>query len=262
MSFWDDITGGGPKQVSTLNPDQAAVSTPLAGYFDKTLAGGPNQYLYGGQLTAPITTGEQQGVDQSSRLAALTGNTVNQLGNYDPNQINSDFNKYVQAPSMSNWQNNIAPYLREQLNGFSSEQGNVLSRSLLTNQNNLDQMRMGYLQQGKDTALNALGVGNTVNATNQNIQAVPREIQQAGLTAGYNNFLQANQTYQNSVNQMLNYLGIQTNALVQQPNPLAIITGGAQAGAQTYSAVQNANANNTNANTMSQYAQLAALAGV
>lgn len=254
MSFWDDITGGSPKQTSTLNAGQSQVSDQLAKYFG-TL--NPSTFNYNGPLTASITPGQQQIVNGASNFYPEAMQTYGQIGNYDPNQVNANFNQYVQQPAIQNWQNNIAPYLRESMPAFSSEQGNVLARSLLSEQNQLDQQRIGYQQQAQVNALNALSGAAGYNTQAMGIQSVPYEINQAGLSNQYQAFLNSNNQYQNATNQMLNYLGVQTNAMYQPTNPLATIASLGQAGVQGYSSYQNAQSNQQ----MAQAMQMMALAG-
>lgn len=225
------------KMISTLNPDQQQVGGDLRQTFQNQAAAGPRGWQYTGQLDAPMGQGEQGVIDNNARMNAIAGNTFGQIGTYDPNKTNEDFNKYIQQPSLQNWQANEAPYLREQLSGFSSEQGNVLNRGLQTLNNNLSQQRMGYHQQAQVNALNALSGANTYNQGSMAIQSVPREIQQAGLDRHYQNFVQGNQAYQNSVNQMLGYLGIQTQAAVQKPSAFQQILGGVGAAANVIGSV-------------------------
>lgn len=244
--------------VPTLNPQQQQVSSQLAGYF-----GGlnPNSFDYSGQLTAPITSGQQDVVGQSARLGALANNTFSQIGQYDPTAVNQQFNQTIQQPALQNWTQNVAPLLRESMPAFSSEQGTTLSRALNTEQNNLDQMRMGYQQQAQTNALSALGQGAQFNATNMGIQSVPQELQQAGLTNAYNAFVQSNQQYQQSTNQMLSYLGIPTQALQVQPSLAQDFIGLGQAGAQIYGAYQGGQQQQQNSAQLAQIAAMAAQAG-
>lgn len=225
--------GNSPWQP-TFDANQQPVSQELSQYFQGL---NPQSFSYTGQMTAPMTAGQSQVVDQSSRLGALANNTYSQLGSYDPNQVNSDFNNNIENPSWSNFTNNIAPYLRENLNGFSSEQGNVLSRAALTNQNNLDQQRMTYQQNAKDTALSALQGGSQFNTSNMALQSVPQAIQQAGLSNAYTNFTNSNQQYSNALQQMLGYLNVQSQAYVQQPNQMQQLLGAGQSAAQIAAAM-------------------------
>jgi len=233
MGFFDSSA----KSYSTLDSGQQSVEGNLVPQFNQNLAAGPSQYIYKGNLTAPITAGEQGVVDQNARINALAGNTYSQIGTYSPSDINNQFDTNIQAPAMRNWEQNVAPYLRESMPSFSSEQGNVLARALNTEQNNLDQMRVGYQQQGQVNALNALQGANQYYQGSEAIQAVPREIQQAGLDKQYTAFIQGNQLYQQNVNQMLNYLGIQTQALQPQSSPFQNVLAGIQTAANVASAM-------------------------
>ena len=236
---------------SQLSGPQQQTLGSLGQYFQQL---NPQSFNYSGQLTAPINAGQQQVVGQMGQLGQEANQTYANIGQYDPNTINQQFNSDIEQPAMANWQQNIAPYLRESMPAFSSEQGNVLSRSALTEQNNLDQMRMGYQQGQEQIAGNALTQGAAFNQANMAIQSVPQEIQQAGLTNSYNAFVQSNTQYQQSVNQMLGYLGIQSQAAVQNPNlaqtAVAGIGAGANLGINAVGAQSNANLNNAYINAL------------
>lgn len=218
----------------TFDQNQQPVSQQVSQYFQGL---NPQSFNYTGQLTAPIGQGESDLVANNARLNAIAGNTFGQIGQYNPQDINDQFDKNVQNPTLSAWQNTIAPYVRAQAPAFSSDQARLVGESGQQLAAGLGQQRMSYQQQAQTNALNALSGANSYYQGAAGIQAIPREIQQAGLTNAYNNFLNSNQQYSGAVGQMLGYLGIQSQAYVQQPNPLQQLIGAAGAGAQIGSAL-------------------------
>lgn len=215
MASWFSTTKTNP--YGTLNPEQVSLDKSLGPELQTRATGDYSQFLYPGQLQAPIGAGEQDVVNNAARTNAIAGNTYNRIGAYDPQAVNDQFDQYIQRPSQQNWMNDVAPYLRENLNAFSSEQGNVLARAALTNQNNLNQQRVGYQQQAQVNALNALSGASAYNKGALDIAAAPRLIQQAGLDKAYNNFIQANAQKRDSINQALQFLGISTGTTTQDP---------------------------------------------
>lgn len=236
MPSWFSTTKTDP--YGTLNPEQVNLNKNLGPDLTNRATGDYSQFMYPGQLQAPISQGEQDVVNNAARTNAIAGNTYNRIAQYDPNQVNEDFNTNIARPSTQNWMNDVAPYLRENLNAFSSEQGNVLARAALTNQNNLNQQRMDYQQQARTNALSALTGASNYNTNALNIAAAPRAIQQAGLDKAYNNFIQANAQKSNSINQALQFLGISTGTTTQDPTTFGNILSTAQSAANIYSAIR------------------------
>lgn len=240
--IWDILSGPQQNLLSQLGPN-----------LQGQLAGGPDQWRYGGQLNAPIGQGESDLVANNARMNAIAGNTFGQIGQYNPEDINAQFDKNVQNPTLSNWQNVIAPYIRAQAPAFSTDQARLVGESGQQLAANLGQQRMGYLQQGQTNALNALSGANSYYQGAAGIQAIPREIQQAGLDKAYADFLQGNQSYQNSVSQMLQFLGIGTTAVTPQSNPYQQAIAGAGAGANLGVSLAGANAQNAQNNAITNY---------
>ncbi len=231
--FGNNKSGVDP--YGALNPDQRQLSQALGPQLTSAVNAPYTNYLYPGQTTAPITQGEQDVVNNSSRMNAVAGKTYDQLATYDPQKFNQDFNNEIQDPTFANFKNNIEPYLAQEIPSFGTARANVVARNLTDLQNNLLQQRFTSNQAAKDTAINALNSANTYNQGAEAIAAVPRVIQQAGLDAQYNNFIQANQQKQNSVNQALNFLGISTGTYQQPPDQMAQLINLLKTGAQVAS---------------------------
>lgn len=261
MGSWFSETKKDP--YGTLNPEQVGLNKALGPDITNRATGDYSQFLYPGQLTAPITQGEQDVVNNSARLNAVAGDTFNRIGKYDPASINEQFSNDVFRPTLQNWQNDVAPYLRSTVPAFSSMQGTLLNKSLSTLQNDLLQKRMGYQQQAQVNALNALSGGSSYNANAAKIAAIPREIQQAGLGRDYENFIQANGQKRDSINQALQFLGISTGTAEQESTTFGNILATGQALANISSTLQGngGNAPPTGQNPSSLGAQTSSFGG-
>lgn len=236
MASWFSTQKTDP--YGALNPEQRQVNQALGNSLMGSVNNGYQGNLYQGQLTAPIGKGEQNVVDNSARFNAVAGDTFNRLSTYDPNQVNSDFNQYVQDPTFSHFKNEIEPLLGEELPSFGTARAQVVARAANDLASGLSTQRMGYQQQAKDTALNAISGANTYNQGAAQIASIPRQIQQAGLDREYANFIQANQQKQNSLNQALNFLGISTGTTTQDPTTFGNLLSTAKSAAEIYGAVQ------------------------
>lgn len=258
MASWFSTLDKDP--YGTLNPEQRQVNQALGSTLINNMSGTGN--TYGGQLNAPIGSGEQNVVDNSARLNAVASNTYNRLGTYDPAQFNTDFNNQIQDPSIDNFKRNIEPLLGEELPSFGTARANVVSRAANDLQNNLLQQRFTSNEAAKNLALNALSGGNTYNQGAMAIQAVPREIQQAGLDRDYKAFLDANQSKKDSLNQALQFLGISTGSTTQEPTDFGNYMATAQAlGNIVGSVIPGASGGSTNPGSSTAISNTKALSG-
>lgn len=220
----------------TLNPEQVALTKSLGPEITSRATGDASQYLYGGQLNAPISDGEQNVVDNAARLNAVAAGTYNTLGTYDPKLFNDQFDSEIADPTYESYKRNVLPGIQESVPGFSTARADVTAKGLQNVSDQLLTARNTARTAAQQTALSALQQGSNYNVNAANIAAVPRVIQQAGLDKSYQNFIQANAQKSDAVNQALNFLGISTGTSYQEPNPLQAALAGAGAGAQIYSA--------------------------
>lgn len=227
----------GPKKpivnpYGSLNPEQVQLTKALGPQLTASATAPYSDYLYNGQLTAPMSGNESNIVDNSARFNAVANNTFNRLGTYDPNQVNADYNSEVQDPTMDNFKRNIEPLLGEELPSFGTARANVVARSLGDLQNNLLQNRFTAQQTAKTTALNAIAGQGTYDQSAYQIAQMPRLIQQAGLDSQYQNFLNANQQKQTSLQNALSFLGLSTGTFYQPQSEGATLIDAAKTGAQ------------------------------
>jgi len=188
-------------------------------------------YTYGGQLTEGIGSGEQDVVNQNARMNAIAGNTYETLGNYNDPAFNQQFDEEISRPTLQTFQNEIAPYLAQELPSFGTQRAQVIARSLGELQNNVMQKRFDARESAKNRALQASNDSANYFATSAGIQSIPRQIKQAGLDREYQNFIQANEAKSNSLNQALAFLGLSSGTAEYKPNSTGAALGGALAGA-------------------------------
>lgn len=225
-------SGSGVDPYGALNPEQKAITQQLGPQIQSELGKSAQDYMYGGQLSAGITPGEQDVVGQNARMNAIAGNTYGQLANYNDPNFDQQFDTEITNPTLQNFTRNIQPLLEESLPSFSTARGNVISRNLGDLQNNLLQQRYAARGAAKDRALSALSGSNNYFQGAANIQSIPREIQQAGLDRQYQNFVTANSQKQNSLQNALSFLGLSTGTYQQPPDNLSRLLNIAKTGVQ------------------------------
>lgn len=226
----------------TLNPEQVALTKALGPKLTGIAGGDYNQFLYGGQLSAPMTTGEAENVARQSRLAALYEPALR--ANLDPNlkTISQDFDRLVAQPSYAQLLRNDLPTALEGTRFATTEYGR-LKGDLLTRLNaSLLPQRYQALQDARTRQLSAIDTADRSAVQSATVQAIPRVIEDLGLTRQYSDFVQANQQYASSIDRMLNFLGIST--VTERPdtrmqNMMAGIGAGASLGLQAQGAYAN-----------------------
>lgn len=227
---------GSQKKVNTdpygnLNPEQKALTQRLGPYFNSVI--NTPAETYPGQLTAPISQGEQSVVDSSNRLAAMSEGGYASLINPDPNVYNNLFDTEVANPTIANWRQNTQPIIEEALPSFSIARGKTVGSALDTVNNNLLQQRYTGWNAAQDRRLQALGQAPVSMGQWGANAAVPRVIEQSGLTAKYQDWAAGNTNKLSSIDQMLKFLGLSTGTTTIS-NPYAGVAGaltGAMSGA-------------------------------
>ena len=191
-----------------LNPEQIQTNKLLGSRLNSLLGQGP-QY-YGGQLTEPITQEELAAISSYNRSSLLSGNTLDRLINVDESQFNENFQREMVDPTMDNFTRNVAPLIDESLPTFSTERGYARQRALGDINNNLSQTRFMAREAMKDRSLTAIRDLLSKGQIDLAMNAVPREIRQAGLDKQYLDWIGANDKYGKDINSALNFLGIGT----------------------------------------------------
>ena len=227
------------RPYGAMNPDQQQMSKALGPYLQNQIGASPE--MYSGQLTAPMTGGEQQIVGSNNRLAAMSEGGLAALINPDISAYNKQFDEQVANPQYSSFRQNVLPGLQESMPTFSTAMGAATQRGYNDVTNNLAQQRYQGWQDAQNRRLQAITGG--AGAMNQYAQtaAIPRLIEQAGLGNAYNEWTRGQTAKSNSVAQMLNFLGLSSGTL--EPNTMGqnVAAGagaGASAGLGAYSAIQ------------------------
>ena len=218
MGFFSDFFEGKTKKESTLNPQQQAVNSTLGSRLNALIASGPSPYT--GQLSEDISQPE---LDAISRFNALNQQSQQQLGNlinFDEEAFRNQFQEEIAQPTFRTFREEVAPLLTESLSGFGTQRANVLSRAANTLQNDLLQQRFTSREAALDRSLGAIASGREQSAADVGINAIPREIRQAGLDREFQRFVEANQRYGDDINRALSFLGITTQAISQGPSTL------------------------------------------
>ncbi len=198
-----------------LNPEQRQVTQQIGPLLQAQLSKGPSYYT--GRLVEPITGGEQTAIDQSSRLAAMTGDWSTR---FQPGEINPEVN----ATELANlnrqfYGSELSPGAKalaeEQYAGTGGYWGGARANAVMgtykdTVTNPYQNWRSTALQNSYQNALNYAQGQNIINQTNATIQSIPRVIKQYGLDKTYTDYTNANAAYAQQINQALNFLGIST----------------------------------------------------
>lgn len=234
----------------SFTPEQTQV---YKAYGDKLLnrlqTGTPS---YSGQLNEPISAGETNALNQFNQFASPSYAALNRLTNIDPLALNTQFDEEIASPSFQSFRKYAQPALEEALPSSSQARANVVSRSLDDLQNQLIQQRLGYQQNARQQALSAIGQGQSLGQTAMNLNAIPREITQAGLDKAYTEFTRQSQEDTQYLNAALGFFGI-SSGVERQPNTNTFqrVLAGAQSGAQIGSLFKGSN-NNQNPNSLDQ----------
>jgi hypothetical protein len=201
------------KEISTLNPLQEGVQSNVAG----TINQGMNAGQYTGQLSAPMGQGEMDALGNYNRLAALSGQSLGGMINTDEDAFRQNFATEVADPATRYFKEQYLPLLTEATPTMSTYRGQVTRGAIGDMSDKLLTQRFTAREAMKDRALNAMGMAGQLGTTSMALNAIPREIQQAGLDRAYNEFIGADQRKQGYVNAGLNMLGISTKAQVSEP---------------------------------------------
>ena len=215
MAIFNSLFKRPRETVSTLDPAQQRLRDTLGSRYN-ALTAGPEYYP--GQLTEPIGAGEEQAIGNFNRLSALGSDNLSRLINVDEPAFRENFQSEIANPTYADFRQNVQPILEESLPSFSTARANVLSRSLNDLQGQLLQQRFGAREAAQDRSLRAIGEAQNLGRTSTEINAIPREIKQAGLEREFARFSEGQGRYQQNLNSALQFLGIQTQAISEQPS--------------------------------------------
>jgi hypothetical protein len=238
MSFLDAIFGSSPsaevtKQTTLTGNQRAKLRELLRGL---ELPKGIKQAVvpFGGELSAgpsnlenlSLQALEQQAMNlvtppEGGGVQGQASDTLSQLLSGQPTDFDAFFRDAIESPLLRTFSEDIVPQLqaRGAKNFFSTGQENVETRAAknLTQQLTGARSELGFktAEAAKDRQLAALGMVDTVTGmpirqAMQLLEAgrVPREIEQAGLTREYAEFLRQQEARNTRINQILAAIGL------------------------------------------------------
>lgn len=194
------------KPRSTLNPEQEKAQQALGSFFQKPAS----DFTYSGPLTEPITPGEENAIGNyrnlnSVRQAGLTG-----ILNPDIDAYNRRFDEQIYTPSLNRFRRDILPGIQEEYRSFGTPIADYTNQAYSRFQEGQDTLRF----QGYEDTLNRIpGASEALDSaakTTAAVESIPREIKNTEFGMKLANFYKGNEAYSTSINQMLNFLGIQT----------------------------------------------------
>jgi hypothetical protein len=198
----------------TLNPEQVAVNKQLGPYFSQTLSDDPLQFgKTSSDYVAPIGVDEQDIINRSNRLSALGSQGLEGLMSYDPQTFNTQFEEEVAQPTYSSFTRNVLPTLQESLPTFHTAQGVQTNRAFQDVTDKLLTARNTARENALNRQLSAITSAPTTMSGFQQVASVPRIIQQAGLDKQYTDWARGQESKQNSIQRMLDFLGVSTGTI-------------------------------------------------
>lgn len=239
----------------TLNPEQKALTQRLGPYFNNTLASGPK--LYEGQLVEDLGTNEAASLSRAQALQNNAGDTLSRLSGVNAN-FDEQFATEMADPTLDYYRRNIAPTINEEYAGFSTARANAVASGEKDVSQQLLTQRFAAREADKNRQLQAAGMVPGLATNMAEIAAIPRSIKQAGLDKSYLDYVRGSEEKANSVNQMLNFLGISTGTAAQDDTRWSSALAGAMGGAQIASSIGGAGSatkTSTKSNTVPNFTQ-------
>lgn len=239
---WANIFGPGGKlivdkaskgavidQYGTLNPEQKSLTQTLGPTLTQRIQAGPQQYS--GPLNADFSGNEQQALDRFNGTVQQGYDTLGKFNNYDDASFNDQFQKEITDPSFDSFNRNVKPLIEESLPTFSTERGRQVTNAASDLNNSLMQQRFTAREAAKDRSIRSIAEYQNLGRTDLALNAVPREIKQAGYDREFAKWVGENQQHATAIDQALNFLGIST--VTRQDNTfldrlIALTKSGAQ----------------------------------
>ena len=227
---------GGIQTISTLSEEQKKILQGLGEYLQSMVGKGATPYP--GEQVAPMSAEEQQGMGLLDQyIGGGVGDTA-QLGlgayqnllNVDPKQIAAEYMKYT-APSEQRYlKETMIPTFKESMvpGGTLRSTGTERGIGDIITQFGEGQLgRIGTnIESARTRAANLLPYLQTMQGIEGGVPQMeaafqygqlPRMIEQAELTAKFEEFKRTSPELSPLIDKMLNYLGIETMAAYNQP---------------------------------------------
>jgi hypothetical protein len=224
------------KKTTTLSPEQQEMMKGLGEYLQSMIGKGATPYT--GQLVAPMTGTEQQGMNLLNQYVgggigqtAQTGlGAYNQMMNVDPNQIAAEYMKYTAPQEQRYLKETTIPTFKESMVPGGTLRSTGTERGIGDIISKFGEGQLGRIGTSIEGARNRAaslipqlstmaGIEGGVPQMEAAFQygQLPRMIEQAELTAKLQEFVRTSPEMSPLIDKMLGYLGIQTQAAYNQP---------------------------------------------
>jgi len=227
-----DDEEGGIKSLSTLSPEQQQLMVGIGQYLQSQMGKGATPYT--GQLTAPLSTGEQAAYDKSmsnlggglstsaaaaveAQKKALSGLSEQDVYNQYMKYTAPSEGKYLRETSIPTFKESMVPGGTLRSTGTETGIGNMIS------QFGADQLsRIGQrIQSERTNAITALGQATPINALEKQtadigmageMGGIVRGVEQLELTNKLQEFIRTTPEMSPLIDKMLAYLNVGTTA--------------------------------------------------
>ena len=226
---------GGIQKTSTLSPEQQELIKKLAPYLQERIGQGLPGYT--GEFVAPLSEYEQMGLGQLGKYltgpSALTeyglGQYKEALAGLSPEQTEEWYSKYIAPQEKKYWEEEVIPGVREAYVGPGTFWGTPRAEAEAGSWETFGTQQLGRIGEaimseraGARGMLPYLGEMAGLEGGMPQIEAamtygaVPRLIQQAELSSQIQEFIRTTPELSPILNQVLQLLGIQTQAAYYQ----------------------------------------------
>lgn len=226
MSWLSDLFGGKKESYQPrdlLDPQQRALYNAIGSYYNRAFAnGGFPQYT--GDYAAPMNEAETKAISNQGDLANAyagwrskftPGYIDPEIENATKTALNRSFYGYGSDPGAK-------ALAEEQYAGPGGYWGGARAQGVMNAYDQgvtrpYDEWRAKALQDSYTNALNYATTGGNVNTVNQQLQSVPRLIEQYGLNQKYNEWIRTRPETSDNIRNALSFIDLTTTAQEYQP---------------------------------------------
>lgn len=216
------MQGGGSKssQKSYSLTQLPGYTTPVGTSFAEWLQSqfGPEGELVGaapytGRLTAGLTEGEQAVIDQLMGYYPMATKAFQQVAGISPEELESRWTSQYYEPAKKIWGEITEPAIREAYGGpggyYSSERQEAQRKGAEDFATEMAASRAEYMTEAEQRGLDAVMQQAQYASTISDVAAREREVEQAALTAQYNEWLRTQPENSPYIQYILSLLNIQ-----------------------------------------------------